>query len=155
MADAVGLSMDELAAAMQEFGTATIRRMPRRAGMLMIQLFHKDLGNGMMRETTYPGYSHIIVDMSNEMWSVTASEIGPPHSEVMVLNKKPIIFPQCLAGSLQYRISHFGITTMEGITVHLGELSGQLAVTAGVIPEFAPGDISIQEDGYSKWYDIL
>jgi len=152
-----GLSTEELRKAINELGTATIRRAPRRAGMLMVQLFHQDIGSLEMRETTYPGYSHAMVAMSSEMWEVVKVD-GPPfglRSAVQVTNREAITFPECAGSTLQFRVTHFGITTMEGITVHVGELSAPLTVTQGNTPEFSPGSIEIEEDGFSKWYDIF
>jgi hypothetical protein len=153
-ARSLGVTMNELADAMARLNQATLRRMPRRVGMLMIQLYQQD-ASLPPRETTYPGYSHQLVAMNSDMWRVRKSEINPPHAVVYVTNIEAITFPECGSSSMRFNVTHFGIQTMEGIIVHMGELDSPLAITQGDTPEFAPGSISIQEDGFSKWYDLL
>jgi hypothetical protein len=64
-----------------------------------------------------------------------------------VTNAALIQFPQCTGSS--ETLTHFGVTTASSGSTKLlykGALSSSLAVSSGIQPQFAAGDLDITED---------
>lgn len=97
-----------------------------------------EAGNQTTSEATYTGYARVAVARTSGGWTVSASG---------VTNTAAITFGQCTAGS--NTITHFGIGTDSsgtGKLLYSGALGASLAVSAGITPSFAAGDLDGTED---------
>jgi hypothetical protein len=94
-------------------------------------------------ETVYAGYARVGVVRTSAGWTVSS-----PGGIGTVVNLSAINFPQCTGTSAQIISASVGtLTSGAGQILYLGDLSGGgLAVTNGVTPSFAAGNLSITED---------
>ncbi len=110
------------------------------AGSLYLSLHTADpgeAGNQGTSEATYTGYARVAVARSAAAWTVTADQ---------VLNDAPITFPECTGGS--NTVTHFGIGTAAsgaGTLLYYGVLTQSLAVSLGITPSFAAGQVAVNE----------
>ncbi len=111
------------------------------AGSLYISLHTGDpgeAGTATTSEAAYGSYARVAVARSGAGWTVTANAVA---------NAALIQFPQCTSGS--ETLTHFGVTTASSGGTKLlykGALSSSLAVSSGIQPQFAAGDLDITED---------
>lgn len=111
------------------------------AGSLYVSLHTADpgeAGDQTTSEANYTGYGRVAVARSDAAWTVSGNEAS---------NAAKVTFGACSAGS--NTITHFGIGTAETTAGHLlfsGALTASLAVSAGITPEFAIGDLDVTAD---------
>lgn len=122
-------------------GDATGLRGSTTAGSLYISLHTADpgeTGNQTTSEATYTGYARVAVARSGAGWTVSGNTAS---------NAAAVTFGQCTGGSNS--ITHFGIGTDASGTGNLlitGALSAPLAVSAGITPSFAAGELDVTLD---------
>lgn len=111
------------------------------AGSLYIGLHTGDpgeTGNQTTSEANYTGYARVAVARSAGGWTVSGNTAS---------NAAAITFGACTAGS--NTITHFSIGTATSGTGQLllsGALSSSLAVSAGITPSFAIGELDVTAD---------
>ena len=89
-------------------------------------------------ETTYTGYARVVVARFAGGWSVAAN-VGS--------NASAVGFPAATGGS--NTLTHFGIGTSAsgaGKLLLSGALTSSLAVSAGITPSFASGQLTVNAD---------
>jgi hypothetical protein len=89
-------------------------------------------------EAAYTSYARVAVARTSGGWTVASGA---------VTNAAAIQFPQATGGS--ETITHFGVGTGAsgaGYLLYSGALTASLAVSNGIQPEFAAGDLDITED---------
>jgi hypothetical protein len=108
---------------------------------LYISLHTSDPGEAGVantNETAYTNYARVAVPRSGVGWTVSGN---------LATNAATITFPAC--GVTGATITHFGICIgASGATVLMfkGALSASLAVSAGITPSFAAGEIDVTAD---------
>lgn len=111
------------------------------AGSLYVSLHTSDpadTGDQTTNETAYTNYARVAVARSGVGWTVTANAVA---------NAALVQFPQC--GITGATLTHFGVGTDSsgaGKLLYSGALSASLAVSSGIQPQFAAGDLDITED---------
>lgn len=90
-------------------------------------------------EATYTGYARVAITRNSGGFTVSGNAVS---------NTSAVNFAQCTAGS--NTITHFSIVTSAsggtGQIVAKGALSASLAVSAGITPSFASGQLSVTLD---------
>lgn len=115
------------------------------AGVFWISLHTADpgeTGSQTTNEATYTGYARKSIVRSSGGWAVS-SGADPAVAD----NVAALTFDQCTAGS--NTITHFGVGTAQtaaGNLLFSGALTASLAVSAGITPEFAIGDLNVTAD---------
>lgn len=97
-----------------------------------------EAGNQTTSETSYGSYARVAVARTPSGWTVSSGAVS---------NAALIQFPQCSSGTAT--ITHVGIGTAASSTGRLlisGELSSPLAVSSGIQPQFAAGDLDFTLD---------
>lgn len=97
-----------------------------------------ETGDQTTNEATYTSYARVAVARSGAGWTISANAVS---------NAAAITFPACTGGS--NTITHFAVGTAASSTgkvLYKGALSSSLAVSTGITPEFAIGDLDITED---------
>jgi hypothetical protein len=108
---------------------------------LYVSLHTADPGEGgdqTTSEATYTSYARVAVARTSGGWTVTGNA---------VTNTAAIVFPECTGGS--NTITHFGVgksVSGAGVLLYSGALTASLAVSTGIEPQFAAGDLDITED---------
>lgn len=109
------------------------------AGSLYIALFtaNPDEAAGVGNEADYTGYARVAVARSGAGWTVASGQAE---------NAAAITFGACTAGS--DTVTHFAIMTAltGGDMLYYGALTASLAISTGITPEFAAGDLTVTED---------
>ncbi len=111
------------------------------AGSLYVSLHTADpgeAGDQTTNETAYTNYARVAVARSGAGWTVTGNAVA---------NAALVQFPQC--GVTGATLTHFGVGTDSsgaGKLLYSGALSASLAVSSGIQPQFAAGDLDITED---------
>lgn len=111
------------------------------AGSLYVALHTADPGEGgnqQTNEAAYGSYARVAVARSGAGWTVTGNA---------VTNAALVQFPQCTSGSETE--TYFSIGTASsgaGKILYRGALSASLAVSSGIQPQFAAGEIDGTED---------
>lgn len=111
------------------------------AGSFYVSLHTSDpgeAGDQTTNEISYTGYARVAVARSGAGWTVSGNAVS---------NAAAITFGLCTAGS--GTATHFGVGTAlsaAGVLLYKGALSASLAISAGITPEFAIGDLDITED---------
>lgn len=124
-----------------DIGDATGLRGSSTAGSLYVALHTAnpdETGTASTSEATYGGYARVAVARSGGGWTVSGNTVS---------NTSAINFPACTSGS--NTITHFSVTTASSGSskiLYKGALSASLAVSAGITPSFAAGDLDITED---------
>lgn len=89
-------------------------------------------------EATYTGYARIAVNRNSGGWTVSGNNVS---------NTGIVTFGLCSAGS--NTITHFGLGTSlsgAGYLMFSGALDASLAVSAGITPAFAAGELDTNAD---------
>lgn len=97
-----------------------------------------ETGDQTTSEATYTSYARVAVARTSGGWTVSANAVS---------NAAAITFPACTGGT--NTITHFAVGTAAsgtGKVLYKGALSSSLAVSTGITPEFAIGDLDITED---------
>lgn len=117
-------------------GDATGLRGSTTAGSLYVAL-HTGTPTDTMTQTTneatYTGYARVAVVRSGSGWTVTANAVA---------NAAAITFGACTAGS--DTLTYFSVGTSSsgtGKVLWYGALTASLAVSAGITPAFAIGEL--------------
>ncbi len=111
------------------------------AGVFYISLHTADpgeAGSQTTSEATYTGYARVSVARSGAGWTVAANNAS---------NAAAVTFGACTAGSST--VTHFGIgsdVSGAGNLFFRGTLAASLAVTAGITPAFAIGELDVNLD---------
>lgn len=122
-------------------GDATGLRGSSAAGNLYIALHTADpgeAGDQTTNEVAYTSYARVAVARSSGGFTVATNT---------VTNAAAITFPQCTGGSAT--ATHFSIGTSAsgaGKILYSGALTASLAISNGITPEFAAGDLDGTED---------
>lgn len=108
------------------------------AGSLYIALLTaaSDLEVPTVTEANYTGYARKAV-ARNAAWTVSNNS---------VINAGAITFDVCTAGS--NTVTHFAIYTAltSGTALFVGALTSSLAISSGITPEFAAGQLTVTVD---------
>lgn len=88
-------------------------------------------------ETTYTGYAREAVARSGAGWTVSTNNCS---------NTSAITFGQCTVGTPNIRYANIYTAVTAGDRLYWGQLDADLAVSPGITPEFAAGDLDINED---------
>jgi hypothetical protein len=91
-------------------------------------------GTGTTSEATYTGYARVAVNRNSGGFTVASN---------VVSNTAAVVFGACTAGS--NTITHFSITKASSGASQIlvrGALTASLAVSAGITPQFAIGQLS-------------
>lgn len=108
---------------------------------LHVSLHTADPGEGgdqTTNEATYTSYARVAVARNSGGWTVSGNA---------VTNTAAIVFPEATGGS--NTITHFGVgvaVSGAGQLLYSGALTASLAVSTGIEPQFAAGDLDITED---------
>lgn len=108
---------------------------------LYVSLHTADVGEGGSQttsEATYTSYARVAVARTSGGWTVSANAVA---------NAATISFPAATGGS--NTITHFAVGTASsgaGKVLYKGALSASLAVSSGITPQFAAGELDITED---------
>lgn len=97
-----------------------------------------ETGTQTTSEATYTSYARVAVARTAGGWTVATNT---------VTNTAAVVFPECTGGS--NTITNFGIGTLAsgaGVLLYKGALTASLAVSTGIEPQFAAGDIDVTED---------
>lgn len=111
------------------------------AGSFYVSLHTADpteTGTQTSSEATYTGYARVAVARSGAGWTVSGNNVS---------NAAAVTFGACTAGSSS--VTHFGIGTDSGGAGNLilkGALTATLAVSAGITPSFAIGELDVNLD---------
>lgn len=110
-------------------------------GSLYVSLHTADpgeAGDQTTNETSYTNYARVAVARSGAGWTVSGNTAS---------NAALVQFPQC--GVTGATLTHFGIgtaSTLAGKLLYKGALTSSLAVSSGIQPQFAAGDLDVTED---------
>lgn len=122
-------------------GDATGVRGSSAAGSLYLALHTADPGEAGDQTTTeanYTGYARVAVARSGSGFSRSGSTIS---------NVALVQFPLCTAGSSTCTYFSIGVASSGASQILLsGALNSSLAVSAGIQPQFAIGDMSASAD---------
>lgn len=111
------------------------------AGSFYISLHTADpgeTGTQTTSEATYTSYARVAVARSGAGWTVSGNNVS---------NAAAVSFPACTGGS--NTITHFGIgsdSSGSGNLFFYGALGASLAVSSGITPSFAIGDLDVNAD---------
>jgi hypothetical protein len=111
------------------------------AGSLYVSLHTADpgeAGSQTTNETAYTNYARVAVARTGGGWTVSGATVS---------NAALVQFPQC--GVTGATLTHFGVGTDSsgaGKLLYSGALTSSLAVSSGIQPQFAAGDLDITED---------
>ncbi len=97
-----------------------------------------EAGDQTTSEATYTSYARVAVSRDSGGWTVSSNTAE---------NAALVQFPQCTGGS--NTITHVGVGTASSSTgklLYKGALSSSLAVSSGIQPQFAAGDLVVSED---------
>lgn len=97
-----------------------------------------ETGNQSTSETGYTSYARVSVARSSSGWTVTGNTAS---------NAGVITFPACSGGTST--VTHFGIglsATGTGTLLLKGALTASLAVSNGITPRYAIGDLTVTAD---------
>jgi len=122
-------------------GDATGLRGSTAAGSLYISLHTADPGEAGAQntsETTYTGYARVAVARSGSGWTRSGSTMS---------NVADIVFGACSSGTPT--ITHIGVGTDAsgaGTLLYKVAATASLAVSPGITPRIAAGELDISED---------
>jgi hypothetical protein len=94
-------------------------------------------GSQTTNESTYTSYARVAVVRTTSGWTVSGSSVS---------NAANVTFPACTGGS--NTITHVSVGTASsgtGKILYVGALSSSLAVSNGITPQFAIGNLAISE----------
>lgn len=121
-------------------GDSTGLRGSSTAGSFYISLYTLDPSDSSDgTETTYTNYARVGVARSSGGWTISGNNCS---------NTAAITFAQC--GVTGATLTAFGVcksdTENTDDAIYWGELTSDLVVSSGITPEFAVGDLDINED---------
>ena len=122
-------------------GDATGLRGSTAAGSLHVSLHTADpgeAGDQTTSEATYTSYARVAVARTSGGWTVSGNNAS---------NTAAVTFPAATGGT--NTITHFGIGTAAsgtGVLLFKGTLSASLAVSSGITPSFAIGELDVNVD---------
>lgn len=125
-------------------GDATGLRGSSVAGSLYISLHTADptdAGTQTSSETSYTNYARVAISRSGTAWTISGT------SPTNAANAAAINFATC--GTTGATITHFGVgvnSAGAGALLFKGALTSSLAVSNGITPSFAIGDLDINAD---------
>ncbi len=111
------------------------------AGSLYVSLHTADpgeAGDQTTNETAYTDYARVAVARTGGGWTVSGDTVS---------NAALVQFAQC--GVTGATLTHFGVGTDAsgaGKLLYSGALTSPLAVSSGIQPQFAAGDLDVTED---------
>lgn len=111
------------------------------AGSLYVSLHTSDpgeAGSQTTNETSYTNYARVAVARSGAGWTVSGNAVS---------NAAAVTFPAC--GTTGATLTHFGIGTDSsgaGTLLFSAALTASLAVSSGITPSFAIGQLSVTCD---------
>lgn len=111
------------------------------AGSLYVSLHTSDPGEGgsqTTNEANYTSYARVAVARSGAGWTVSSANAS---------NAAAVTFPTCTGSS--NTITHFGIGTASsgaGVLLFSGTVTPNLAVSTGIAPNFAIGQLDVDAD---------
>jgi hypothetical protein len=121
-------------------GDATGLRGSSTAGSLYVALYTSAPTDSVAgTEANYTSYARVAVARTSSGWTVASGACS---------NTAAITFPQCTGGTqtiVAFAICKGG-TTGTNDQIYWGDLTSSLAVSSGITPEFAVGDLDITED---------
>jgi hypothetical protein len=126
---------------MANVGDATGLRGSTTAGSLYVALHTADPGEAGSQSTSeisYTGYARVAVARSGSGWTVSGNT---------VTNAAAVTFGACTAGS--GTATYFSVgkeSSGATVIIHSGALTASLAISAGITPAFAIGQLSVSED---------
>jgi hypothetical protein len=128
-------------AAMADYGDGSGLPAAATAGSLYVALHTGDpgeAGNQSTSEANYTSYARVAVARAGGGWTVTGNAVE---------NTAAITVPQATGGSSTATYFRVG-NEVSGATdiTYSGALAASLAITNGITPEFAAGDLDITED---------
>lgn len=97
-----------------------------------------EAGNQTTSECAYTSYARVAVARSGSGWTVSGNAVS---------NAAAITFPAATGGS--ETATHFAVGTAASSTgkvLYKGALTAGLAISSGITPEFAIGELDITED---------
>jgi hypothetical protein len=97
-----------------------------------------EAGSQTTSEATYTSYARVAVARTSGGWTVSGN---------LATNAGAVTFPACTGGT--NTITHFGIGSLSsgaGVLFFKGALSASLAVSSGITPAFAAGEIDVTAD---------
>lgn len=97
-----------------------------------------EAGSQTTNECNYTSYARVAVARSGSGWTVSGNAVS---------NAAAVTFPQCTGGS--NTATYFAVGTASSSTgkiLYSGALTASLAISSGITPEFAIGDLDITED---------
>jgi len=97
-----------------------------------------ETGSQTTSEATYTSYARVAVARTSGGWTISGNNVS---------NTAAITFPQATGGS--NTITHFGIgsdSSGAGNLFFYGALTSSLAVSNGITPEFAIGELDVNAD---------
>lgn len=121
-------------------GDATGLRGSTVAGSLYVSLHTADpdeAGTQSTNETSYTNYARVAVARTTGGWTVSGDTVS---------NAALVQFAQC--GATGATLTHFGVGTDSsgaGKLLYSGALTSSLAVSSGIQPQFAAGDLDVTE----------
>jgi hypothetical protein len=108
---------------------------------LYVSLHSADLGEAGTQQTNeiaYTTYARVAVARSSGGWTVSTNT---------VTNAGAITFPICSAGSATAAYVGIGSAASgAGVLLYHGVLDASLAISAGITPSFAAGDLDLSEE---------
>ena len=117
------------------------------AGSLYVSLHTADPGRAgaqTTHEANYLGYSRAMVPRTKSRWTIELldKDIGP----VRVTNATIIVFPESTGGSALVTYAAIGVAANgPGKLLYPAKLIQPLTISAGIIPEFRIGDMTLTE----------
>ncbi len=121
-------------------GDATGLRGSSTAGSLYISIHTADVGEGgdqTTNECNYTSYARVAIARSGSAWTVTGNS---------ATNAATVAFPACTGGS--NTATNFAVGTASsgaGKVLYKGS-AGSLAISSGITPQFAAGQLTVTED---------
>jgi hypothetical protein len=97
-----------------------------------------EAGDQTTSECAYTSYARVAVARTSGGWTVSGNNVS---------NTAAVTWPQATGGS--ETATHFGIgiaSAGAGVLLYSGALTASLAISNGVQPEAAIGDLDVQED---------
>lgn len=125
-------------------GDATGLRGSTTAGSLYVALHTADpgeAGDQTTSEATYTGYARVGVVRTSSGWTVSGT------APTQAANAAAVTFGACTAGS--NTLTHFSVglaTSGASVIIASGALTASLAVSAGITPSFAIGQLTVTLD---------
>ena len=122
-------------------GDATGLEGSATAGSLYVALHTADpgeAGSQVTSEADYTSYARVAVARSDAGWTIASNAVS---------NAAEIAFTECTGGT--NTVTHFSVgvaASGASVALYTGALTASLAVSTGVTPAFAIGELDVTED---------